>query len=671
MPISTVMQLTDRMSGQLRAIHQANAELLSDYRALSGSVIRVDASSAVQNLHELTGSLLDTNMASEDLISSLRIAEQAQDSLSEQMRESTDQTKKTRQEQEKYHESLGKGKNYVGSYVDSLKKMSGALAGLFSVAAAKNFVTDSMAAYDIQNNSERQLKTVLYNVGASPDAFNNLASMASNIQGRTIYGDEAMLGGAAEFATYISDENAIQSMMGTLANYAAGMSGGGEVGKQQMVEYATQLGKALDGTYDGLLKKGFTLSDVQKEIIETGTDMQKALVLDEVISQSWAGLAEQMANTPEGKIIQFKNSLGDLTEMVGGRVYPAVLRLFDTANTNMPRMESMMMGFADGASMVIYAASEIVGAAGTSYQFFADHWSAIGPIVYGASGAFVAYNSVLLLHKGYLAGVAVWEGILATRQSILAVRTGTATAAQAGFNIALLASPVTWFAGGVLLGVTALYSFIGMLNDATGTTYSATGMIAGLFGTMGTAIIRVFMTVGDVALGVLQGIAEAVDFVLRSDYAGTISGWRDSLKEFATEKFSLGDAFGKGYSWGVELEGKIRDFTPQQLFRDLSGFRFENGLSNMVLPVTSEELGDIADDTSSIKRSLEVSEEELKWIRDIAERDSINRFTTAEIKIEMQNVNQINSEQDIDGIIDSLTDRLYEEMTIAAEGGGH
>ena len=77
---------------------------------------------------------------------------------------------------------------------------------------------------------------------------------------------------------------------------------------------------------------------------------------------------------------------------------------------------------------------------------------------------------------------------------------------------------------------------------------------------------------------------------------------------------------------------------------------------------------DIAEDTGSISDSLDMTEEDLKYLRDIAEQEAINRFTTAEIKIDMQNNNSINSNMDLDGMVSYLEDKLYESMEIAAEG---
>ena len=99
---------------------------------------------------------------------------------------------------------------------------------------------------------------------------------------------------------------------------------------------------------------------------------------------------------------------------------------------------------------------------------------------------------------------------------------------------------------------------------------------------------------------------------------------------------------------------------------NMDSYDFANMGSN--LGNIGNNVGKIAGDTGSIKDSLDVTEEDLKYMRDLAERDVINRFTTAQIKIDMTNNNNINSEQDLDGIINTLSEGLYETMTIAAEG---
>ena len=79
-------------------------------------------------------------------------------------------------------------------------------------------------------------------------------------------------------------------------------------------------------------------------------------------------------------------------------------------------------------------------------------------------------------------------------------------------------------------------------------------------------------------------------------------------------------------------------------------------------------LGGIGEDTSDIKDGLDITAEELEYLRDIAEKDTINRFTTAEVKIEQTNNNQISSDMDIDGVVSHLTDMAQEAMQTIAEG---
>ena len=68
--------------------------------------------------------------------------------------------------------------------------------------------------------------------------------------------------------------------------------------------------------------------------------------------------------------------------------------------------------------------------------------------------------------------------------------------------------------------------------------------------------------------------------------------------------------------------------------------------------------------------SMELADEDLQYLRDLAERDAINQFTTAEIRLDMGGLtfNSQNMDDNIDGIVSKLEEKLYESMTVAAEG---
>ncbi|MCU5889403.1 hypothetical protein H3U69_21070, partial [Clostridioides difficile] len=71
---------------------------------------------------------------------------------------------------------------------------------------------------------------------------------------------------------------------------------------------------------------------------------------------------------------------------------------------------------------------------------------------------------------------------------------------------------------------------------------------------------------------------------------------------------------------------------------------------------------------AKMAKTMDKSQEDLKYLRDIAEQEVINRFTGVNIKIDMNNTNNINSEADVDGIVNVLTEKLNDAMVVSAEG---
>ena len=136
---------------------------------------------------------------------------------------------------------------------------------------------------------------------------------------------------------------------------------------------------------------------------------------------------------------------------------------------------------------------------------------------------------------------------------------------------------------------------------------------------------------------------------------------------WASDAFNSGAEWGDGVAQGLSdaidgfMDGLAVDIPNADDYT--SGFADAIAASGM-----GDNLADISGDTGKISDSLDITSEDLKYLRDIAEQDAINRFTTAEISIEQNNTNQISNGMDLDGVVSGLTDAVNEAVDIMTEG---
>lgn len=324
--------------------------------------------------------------------------------------------------------------------------------------------------------------------------------------------------------------------------------------------------------------------------------------------------------------------------------------------------------------------------------------------------------------------VAVAKGIMAAATMLVTGATWAETTAQYGLNAAMYACPIVWIIILIIALIALFYAAVAAMNKFAGTSVSATGIICGAFmvalafignifvalwnlvvdvfvliynlvatvanfiGNVFTdpigAVCRLFFDLADTVLGILQALASAIDAIFGSNLAGSVQGWRDSLGGWVDETFGKGDevmakmnaddmklgrfeygaAWDAGYSFGEGIDESIANFDPSSLFdTNVPDAGDYADLSNYGAGLAGD-VGDIAGNTGAIKDSMDITEEDLKYLRDIAEQETINRFTTAEITIEQTNHNTVSGKMDLDGVVDGLTGAVNEAVDIIAEG---
>lgn len=202
------------------------------------------------------------------------------------------------------------------------------------------------------------------------------------------------------------------------------------------------------------------------------------------------------------------------------------------------------------------------------------------------------------------------------------------------------------------------------------------------------------------ALSVIEGICSALNKLpfVEFDYSGISSAADDyaakaseaagnkedyqSISDAFNEGFTTfdafqdgwaSDAFNAGAAWGDGIADKVSNFSLSDVFgqTDIPNVGdYTSGFNDAIANSgVGDSIGNIDDNTGKIKDSLDVTEEDLKYLRDIAEQEAINRFTTAEINVDMSGMqNTVNSGDDIDGFMTKLTDSVNEAVDNMTEG---
>lgn len=132
----------------------------------------------------------------------------------------------------------------------------------------------------------------------------------------------------------------------------------------------------------------------------------------------------------------------------------------------------------------------------------------------------------------------------------------------------------------------------------------------------------------------------------------------------------ISEAYKAGAEWGDGVVDKVKNvFKPDEInIPDVSDYSGLMGDANDLAGQTANNTGEAAKQAKRAADSMDITNEDLKYLRDIAETDYINRFTTAKITVNQTNHNNINNEMDLDGVTEHLRVYMEEQMASAAEG---
>lgn len=703
--IRTAIALYDGVTSPLQSMHKAMGVVLNTFEAMQQASGRAVDTAAIREAREewaRAGTAFDT--------------------IEENIRNANN-------EQQNFNNSIRGGSNSANGLLSIIKKVAIAAGGIAGINKALN-ISDELAStkarlnllVDDGGSVEALEQKIMASAQRSRSVYFDTASAVAKLG---LNAGNAFGGNMDQVIAFMEQVNkqfviggaTAQEQSNAMIQLTQAMAAGALRGEElnSILDGAPGIARAIEkymGIAEGSIKtvaqEGKVTAEVVKNAMFAMADETNAKFdsMPKTWAQIWAGMKNQALSI----------------------FAPILNKLNQIANSS--KFEAVSNGVIGALAAIASVATVVLDLLINGASWVVDNWSWIAPIVLGVAGAYITLHGAVIAYNAVQA-ISNTLATISTAQSAIkagatlseAAATTTATGAQVGLNAALLACPITWIIIGIIALVALFYAAVAAVNKFAGTSVSATGIICGAFmaalafignifialwnvaaevfvliynlvATVANfignvfndpvgAVCRLFFDLADTVLGVLQALASAIDAIFGSNLAGAVQGWRDSLGGWVDEtfgkgtevmakmsaddlkldRFEYGAAFDLGYNFGEGIDSKVSGLFDGSAMDSMGAFDIGNTLDGIY-----GNTGDTAGNTAAMSDALDITEEDLSYLRDIAEREAINRFTTAEIHVEQHNENHISKDADLDGIMDAWANDFAEKLDVSEEG---
>lgn len=704
--IRTAIALYDGVTSPLQSMHKAMGVVLNTFESMQQASGRAVDTAAIREAREEWAK-----------------AGTAFDAIEENIRNANN-------EQQKFNNSIRGGNNSANGLLSTIKKIAVAAGGIVGINKVQN-ISDKLAStkarlnllVDDGGSVDVLEQKIMASAQRSRSVYFDTASAVAKLglnAGNAFNGD---MNQVIAFMEQVNKQFVIggataQEQSNAMIQLTQAMAAGALRGEElnSILDGAPGIARAIEkymGIAEGSIKtvaqEGKVTAEVVKNAMFAMADETNAKFdsMPKTWAQIWAGMKNKALSM----------------------FAPILTKINQIANNT--KFQQVTTALINGLAGVANVASSLLDILISVASVIVDNWSWIQPIIMGIVAAMLIYNGVALATNIIMGIQATAKAVHAAATAMEAGATFTATVAQQGLNAALLACPLTWIILLIIAVIAAIYAACAAVAKFTGVANSGFGVICGgimvviaFFKNLGLSVANIalgiwnalgacasnigtafhnvisnvqgwFYNLLSTALTVVAGICEALNklpFVefdysgitnKASEYAAKSAEAYGNVEEYKSvaDAFNEGmstfdtfqdgwaaDAFASGAAWGDGVADKVSgmfDFSALDSMGadSLDAFNLGNDLDSIY-----GNTGDIANNTAATADALDIAEEDLAYLRDIAEREAINRFTTAEIKVEQHNENHISKDADLDGIMDAWANDFAEKLEVSEEG---
>ena len=707
--IRTAIALYDGVTAPLQAMHKAMNIVLNSFEAMQrASGNSVDVSS----IQEAREELARAGAAFDSIEQNIRDAGNQQDRFNRRIRDGTTAT-----------DGLWSKLKGIAATVGGLaaaKKIIGISDDLASTRARLNLIVDDGGS--VSELEKKIMASAQRSRSAYFDTASAIASLGSNAGAAFANTDEIIAFMEQINKQFVIGGASAQGQAAAMLQLTQAMAAGALRGEElnSILENAPGIARAIEsymGIAEGSIKsyaeQGLITAEVVKNAMFAAADETNAKF--ESMPKTWAQIWTSMQNKALSifnpiltKINQIANS-EQFTKVTDGII-------------------NGLAGIASVATVVLDLLINVASVVVDNWSWLSPIILGVAAALGVYYGRLLLVRGAELASAAVSGAVAVAKGIMAAATMLVTGATWAQVTAQYGLNAAMYACPLVWIIILIIALVALFYAAVAAVNHFAGTSVSATGLICGafmaalafignifvalwnlvvdvfvmiynlvatvanfignVFNDPVAAVARLFFGLADTVLSVLQALASAIDTIFGSNLSGSVQGWRDSLggwvdstfgkgeevmeklnaDDLKLGRFEYGAAFDMGYEFGQGVEDTVGGLFDFSAMDSLGADALDAyGLGNTLDGIYGN-TGDTAGNTAAMSDALDIAEEDLAYMRDIAEREAINRFTTAEIRVEQQNTNYISQDTDLDGIMDAWANDFATKLDVSEEG---
>jgi len=746
--IRTAIQIQDRLSQPMRAMHNAVSMMVNQMEAMNAA----------------SGHMMDT--------SSIQIARRELAIAADQFNRIENEIRDADNAQQNFTNNIRDGTNSADGL---LKKIMGIVAAFLTLQSIGNVVklSDEMintqARLDLMNSTYQKnaeasggINSALMTTAELQDSIFESAQRTATSYKSTadMVGKLGMQASAAfanptEIIAFAEQINKTFAIAGTSAEGVSSVM----LQLTQAMAAGRLQGEELGAVLDNAQPIVANIQRYLEEAMNIDASNIKKLASDGVITadiiKNAMFYAAEETNAAFGSIpTKWSDIWTVMTDRALKAFTPILQKINDLANSN--KVKQMMEYTTVALEKLAIVATSTMDLLISGGSLIYDNWSFIAPVIGGVTAALIinvaawAWANRAIAINVIMIATASIRNLWYVATTVLSTwATYGFTSAMAALSIAIAANPIGWLIGAIIVLIALFYLAVAAINHFTGESISATGIIAGAFMVLvtyiynniaylwnifsaivefwvniwshgnytvkryfanlannaidmatsmissfdsaATNLANMFISGANMAIGAINWIVDALnnipgidigrmsEFKARASVTADLSKLKSNINDWVgeapddywvapkMEMKSLGDAWDTGKNWGANLFNLDKN-------KNKSNTDIEDAINNALALGDKLDKGNdagkkTADNTKKAADGIKMLNEDLKYLRDLAEREAINRYTTAEITVDMKNENYINSEMDIDGIVDKFGEKVEETVAMLAEGG--